>query len=173
MGRGTITIICPTREGVVSIRDAAVDPIARFEAEHREALSELDLLEEVVNALECGESLDRHAMKAQVVLSFLKGTVQRHCLLEEQALYALIEDQLPTTSFADDHSIIRSLERELAEALEPPEDCPAVVRTCRRIIEVLRDHIGREEEVLFPMARKLLGADGLARVAELVEAEEV
>lgn len=153
--------------------DTAKDPLARFEAEHREVLGELDLLEEVVNALEAGESLDQHAMKAQVVLSFLEGTVQRHNHCEEQALFPLIRDQAPTSTFENDHSILRSLERELEEALAPPEDCAAVVKTCRRIIDILRDHIDREDKVLFPMARKLLGTDGLARVAERVEAEEV
>jgi len=156
----------------VRTQDISVDPLARFEAEHREALGELDLLEEVVAALEAGESLDQHAMKAQVVLSFLEGTLQRHNHCEEQALFPLIQGQAPTTTFENDHAILRSLEQELEEALDPPEDCPAVVTTCRRIIDILRDHIDREDKVLFPMARKLLGADGLARVAERIEAGE-
>lgn len=151
-------------------QDTSVDPLARFEAEHREVLGELDLLEEVVHALEAGESLDQHAMKAQVVLSFLEGTVQRHNDCEEQALFPLIQGQAPTTTFENDHLILRSLERELEQALDPPEDCAAVVQTCRRIIDILRDHIDREDKVLFPMARKLLGADGLARVAQRIEA---
>jgi len=164
----------------VRTQDTAPDPLARFEAEHREALGELDLLEEVVDALDAGESLDQHAMKAQVVLSFLEGTLQRHnqtlqrhnhC--EEQALFPLIEGQAPTAAFADDHTRLRALEEELEEALDPPEDCVAVVKTCRQIIDILRDHIEREDKVLFPMARKLLGAEGLARVAERIEAGEV
>jgi len=45
-----------------------------------------------------------------------------------------------------------------------------VVKTGRRIIDILRDQIDREDKVLFPMARKLLGADGLERVAQRIEA---
>lgn len=151
-------------------QDTSADPLARFEAEHQEVLGELDLLEEVVTALEAGESLDQRAMKAQVVLSFLDGTVQRHNDCEEHALFPLIQGQAPTTTFENDRLILRSLERELEQALDPPEDCAAVVKTCRRIIDILRDHIDREDKVLFPMARKLLGADGLARVAQRIEA---
>jgi len=156
----------------VRTQDTAPDPLARFEAEHREALGELDLLEEVVDALDAGESLDQHAMKAQVVLSFLEGTLQRHNHCEEQALFPLIEGQAPTAAFADDHTRLRALEEELEEALDPPEDCVAVVKTCRQIIDILRDHIDRENKVLFPMARKLLGAEGLARVAERMGSED-
>jgi hemerythrin-like domain-containing protein len=36
-----------------------------------------------------------------------------------------------------------------------------VPRIARGIVELLRDHIQREEEVLFPMARSLLGDEGL------------
>jgi hemerythrin-like domain-containing protein len=36
-----------------------------------------------------------------------------------------------------------------------------VPRIARGIVELLRAHIQREEEVLFPMARSLLGDEGL------------
>ena len=37
------------------------------------------------------------------------------------------------------------------------------------IVDLLRAHIARENEVLFPMARGLLGVEGLARVARRLE----
>jgi hemerythrin-like domain-containing protein len=36
------------------------------------------------------------------------------------------------------------------------------------LVDLLKAHIQREDDVLFPMARALLGAEGLARAAELL-----
>ena len=60
----------------MTVPQTPVDPLARFEAEHQVALEELDALERIVVALETGEPLERHAMRAQVILSFLEGDVE-------------------------------------------------------------------------------------------------
>ena len=61
------------------------------------------------------------------------------------------------------------MEQTLDEALAPPEDPAMVVVTCREIIDTLRDHIYREDTVLFPLAREVLGKKGMARLAERLE----
>jgi hemerythrin-like domain-containing protein len=45
----------------------------------------------------------------------------------------------------------------------------AIAATALAIVELLRAHITREDEVLFPMARTLLGAEGLAAVARRLD----
>jgi len=38
------------------------------------------------------------------------------------------------------------------------------------IVQLLRSHISKEDNVLYPMARQFLGEEGLAEVARKVEA---
>ena len=145
-----------------------IDPLERFEAEHEDALAELDSLEAAALALDAGPS-DEHFEMVRRVHGALAGAVREHNENEELALFPLLGETAPTEPFVEDHLALRTLERELIDAVER-RDADEVASLSLTIVEKLRDHIERENTVLFPMAREILGAEGLLEVARRLEA---
>lgn len=141
------------------------DPLKRFGAEHQEVLQALTRLERAAAALEAGEAVGAQLAVIREVHEVLTTTVRRHNENEESALFAVLPEEAPLAFFEEEHRALRSLESELGAALassDAPARVPPVART---IVALLRAHIQREDEVLFPMARVLLGSSGLAAVA--------
>ena len=143
----------------------SVDPLGRFEAEHVEALAALDRLEAAAVALEGGEAPDRHLGVVREVHAVLSGAVREHNENEERVLFPLLGDDAPTAIFVEEHLTLRQLEHHLRRAADGPDPRRRVPPLAHQIVELLRAHIARENDVLFPMARALLGAEGLALVA--------
>lgn len=142
---------------------AAEDPIARFEREHDEALEILERLEGAIERLLAGEDPVRDLRTVADAHAFLAGAVRRHNEDEERALFPLLDDA-PTDVFVEEHRTLRELEEALLKAARA-SDAPTTARTALPLIELLRSHIRRENEVLFPLARQRLGAKGMAEVA--------
>ena len=144
------------------------DPLTRFEDEHHHALGELQRLERAAEGLEDGEDPVEHLETIRQVHTFLSTAVREHNENEERALFPLLGDEAPTGVFEEEHVQLRALERELHEALDsshPAERAPTIALA---LVDLLRGHIDREDHVLFPMARGLLGPDGLARVERIL-----
>ena len=151
-------------------RDAVSgDPLRRLEAEHREALAALLRLELAALALEARAPPEPHLATVREVLTILTTAVRAHNESEEAALFPVLADQAPSAVFVEEHRELRALEQRLAQALEAPQSERAIGATALAIVELLRAHITREDEVLFPMARALLGAEGLAAVARRLD----
>jgi hemerythrin-like domain-containing protein len=144
-----------------------IDPLERFEAEHEDALAELNSLEAAALALDAGPS-DEHFEMIRRVHGALAGAVREHNENEELALFPLLGEAAPTEPFVEDHVALRTLERELIDAVER-RDADEAASLSLTIVEKLRDHIERENTVLFPMAREILGAEGLQEVARRLE----
>ncbi len=140
-----------------------LDPLARFELEHDEALAALDRLEVAAAALEKGNASETHLATVVEVRDFLTSAVREHNENEEKVLFPLLEDA-PTHQFVEEHNTLRSLEQQLTGALERGA-VDEVRSVAVSIVDLLRAHIQRENEVLFPMARQVLGPEGLAEVA--------
>lgn len=140
------------------------DPLHRFEAEHREALAVLDRLERAATHLRHGDDAEEHWRAARDAHAFLAGAVRAHNENEERALFPLLGPDAPTAIFVEEHQRLRALERALEIALAA-DDRVRMAGTAIELIDLLRAHIAREDEVLFPLARELLGPAGLARVA--------
>lgn len=140
------------------------DPIRRFEEEHEVALTALARLEAAAHALRGGDPVERHFTTAVEVLELLSGAVRRHNEDEEDALFALLETEAPLAPFVDEHVTLRRLEMRLSAALSR-RDATDVIDVSLDIVHLLRAHIERENTVLFPAARSLLGPEGLAEVA--------
>jgi len=140
------------------------DPLLRFEAEHREALSVLDRLEEAATAFRNADVAAAHVAAARDAHAFLAGPVRAHNQNEERALFPALGPDAPTAIFIEEHQRLWALERELEGALAGA-DLAGAAATAFELIDLLRTHIAREDDVLFPLARERLGAEGLARVA--------
>lgn len=141
------------------------DPLRRFEREHVEALAALERLEGAVQSLKRGENPSGHLGAAREVQSFLRTAVREHNENEERALFVCLGEDAPLAPFEQEHRELRVLERRLAAALDGRNPTQEVPPVAAELIDLLRAHIAREDEVLFPMARALLGPEGLARVA--------
>lgn len=140
------------------------DPLRRFEEEHEVALAALERLEQAATALQESGPAEAHFASTGEVLALLRGAVREHNESEERALFPLLGEDAPLGPFLEEHEILWRLEADLAAALER-QDRTRVTRLAFEIIDLLRIHIRRENEILFPMARALLGAEGLASVA--------
>ncbi|HEX9728657.1 MAG TPA: hemerythrin domain-containing protein [Gemmatimonadales bacterium] len=147
------------------------DPLKRFEAEHDEALGVLASLEAAAAALDDHDPSKAGAALQQVreAHAFLSTAVRAHNDNEERALFAELGDDAPTGVFHAEHVALRTLERDLAVAIDVAEPARTVPAIARELVALLRAHIERENAVLFPMARERLGRDGLARVASRLE----
>lgn len=140
------------------------DPLVRFEAEHQEALLVLGRLEGAALALRRGGDAAPYLAATLEAHAFLAGAVRAHNDNEERALFPLLGDDAPTAIFIEEHQQLRGLEVELARAARQG-DAAATAAVALELVELLRAHIAREDDVLFPMARERLGPAGLAQVA--------
>jgi hemerythrin-like domain-containing protein len=145
-----------------------MDPLTQFEEEHRHALHELVVLESAIDGLEHGAHVEPLLEAVSDVCDFLTTAVREHNEREERALFPLLGEEAPTALFIEEHRRLRSLEDDLRNALASEDPETAVVAPGREIVYLLRAHITREDEALFPMARVMLGPDGLARVGSLL-----
>jgi len=139
------------------------DPIRRFEEEHEIALAALARLEQAARALRHGGPVEPQFAVAREVHGLLCGAVRQHNEDEERALFPALGDEAPLGPFLEEHQTLWRLEEDLARALDHRE-AEKVARVSLEIVDLLGAHIRRENDVLFPMARALLGPDGLAEV---------
>lgn len=140
-----------------------IDALTRFEIEHGEALAALARLERAAQGLRTGEPPGPHLATAREIHGVLVGAVRRHNEEEERALFPALGAEAPVGPFLEEHQMLWRWEDDLARAIER-RDVEAVAQLSLDIVHVLREHIQRENEVLFPLARALLGAEGLAAV---------
>jgi len=146
-----------------------IDPIQRFEDEHQHALGELAKLEVAARALAEGTGEEEvHFAAARSAYDFLTSAVREHNENEEIALFSLLGEEIPTEPFVEDHIALRSMERRLLDAIGARE-VGKVAAAGLAIVDVLRDHIDREDNLLFPMARATLGPEGLVEVARRLD----
>jgi hemerythrin-like domain-containing protein len=146
------------------------DPIRRFEEEHDVALAALDRLEAAAEGLRSGAPAEPHFAAAREVHGLLCGAVRQHNEDEERALFPVLGEDAPLGPFLEEHETLWKLEEDLATAIDRA-DRERVARVALDIVDLLRTHIRRENDVLFPMARALLGAEGLAIVARKLDAQ--
>jgi len=141
------------------------DPFAVLLAEYEDALTALTRLESAAEGLEADPASEPDRRAVRAILDVLRGAVRDHNEREERALFPLIVDQLPTGVFEEGHRALWTLEEELGRLLDGPGDDPRVASVAREIVDRLRRHIQRENEVLFPMAREALGPGGVQHLA--------
>jgi len=140
------------------------DPLVRFQAEHQEALAVLNRLEAAALSLRRAGDAGPYLAAALEAHAFLSTAVRAHNDNEERALFPLLGDDAPTAVFIEEHRRLRELEGELARVARTG-DAPGTADVAIEVVELLRAHIAREDEVLFPLAREHLGPSGLAQVA--------
>ena len=96
-------------------------------------------------------------------LAFLEREVGGHFTLEEQALFPVMARhphlaQGPLRVMESEHATFRELRQRLADAVQS-KDYAAQREAAAAVMELLREHIAKEDQVLFPMALQTLSAD--------------
>lgn len=128
--------------------------------QHQEVLAYLARVE---SQLEAGRDPD-----AAAFLHFLEQDVQQHFALEETALFPALERHIgsehgPLAVMHLEHADFRSLLAALSEAVQAAN--PAQQRAhAGSLIDLLRSHIAKEDQVLFPLAERVLSPDEQAEV---------
>jgi hemerythrin-like domain-containing protein len=148
--------------------------------EHRVIEQVLNCLEKLADRCEAGEKLD--GPSALEALEFFRNFADRcHHGKEEGHLFPLLEARGlgrqggPTGVMLHEHEQGRGLVAAMAGAVErgAPRE---FVRHARAYVKLLREHIRKEDQCLFPMAVGILSgadAEALARRFEHVENAEM
>jgi len=154
--------------------------------EHRVIELVLNALERMANAAEAGQPVERE--KAERALEIVREFADKcHHGKEEERLFKVMQERGvpreggPIGVMLQEHDAGRSHVRGMAEAL------PAAARGeagalrvfaehARGYVGLLRQHIFKEDNILYPMAEQVLSADDdaqLARSFEKFEEEEI
>ncbi len=139
-------------------------PTAILRDEHRVILKALDILDATAARLAVGDAIPEALWSA--LLDWLQGFADaRHHAKEEQLLFpALIRAGLPSPGgpvdvMLEEHEIGRDLVRAMAQG-GPVHRATET----RRYTALLRDHIAKEDTVLFPLADELLPSAEIERL---------
>jgi hemerythrin-like domain-containing protein len=135
-------------------------------SEHRVIETVLACLEKMADETDAKKSLD--VSDARDAVAFLKTFADRcHHMKEEDRLFPAMEkfgmprEAGPTAVMRHEHEMGRAHVRRMDEATTAFErGDAAAARTfafeARAFVELLREHIAKEDEILFPMADRML-----------------
>lgn len=150
--------------------------------EHRVIEKVLNALESAAERLEAGEDvpMDFFLKAADFMRNYADGT---HHQKEEGILFTALEtngfpkDADPVSVFMDDHAEGRRLTRGMTNCAERIQSGDAGAKTeliqhARDYILLLREHIQREDNVLFPMADNILAEHGSQLLKDFTRADD-
>lgn len=143
-------------------------PIDLLEQEHAVILRVLDAADAERVLMERGAPL--RVPYWHKYLDFLANYADTcHHRKEEDVLFAALEaagmpsDSGPTSCMRVEHAEMRGIRARLAEALTS-DDIETVCHLIEIGTDTLRRHIGKENNVLFPMARQMLTPENIAEI---------
>jgi hemerythrin-like domain-containing protein len=100
------------------------------------------------------------------VIVSLSKTLLSHAHLEDELLFPALEARIgPMGPLAVMRAEHEEIEGALGEASRS-EDAAGTIALARSAVAVARQHFAKEEQVLFPMARRALGEEELVRLAD-------
>lgn len=154
-------------------RPVAAEPgpaTAELRHEHEVILRGLDVLERLADRLAAGQPVKGATLSELVQLFQTFADRCHHGKEEDQLFPAMRAKGMGGTLavFVEEHEEGRGYVRTLASGAADTEK----VRAARRFVGMLREHIQRENEILFPLADELFSADehgALARAYADVE----
>ncbi len=170
------------------------DPFAVFVEEHNHGLAALEKMEQGADSLRRSGYSAEALRLIREANEFIKTEVKAHNQKEEDALFPVLGPYMPSPSIIDviveEHrelwdkeedlqSLLGSLlgdheelwaEEDRLEALlnspNAPDNAGAIAESAYNIIYMLRDHIDKENQILFPSAQSILSQEEVAKVAE-------
>ncbi len=126
--------------------------------EHAVFLLQLEHLKAAVDRGAAVEAL-------QGMVAMLAGPLEAHAAAEDELLFPALEPHLGRE--AGPLAVMDGEHEEIRQSLSIIEQGgPEVVAQVKRLVHVLRHHIAKENQVLFPMAEQLLGSERLEELAQ-------
>ncbi len=162
------------RSKAVSAGKRAIDPIARFMQEHHTTLLHLASLNKASQSLAEDGFSPETFQRIVRALAFMQEEVTVHNKSEEEALFPVLERYVegPTKIMREEHRTMRRDVGRLAKAIkfvEQHQDDPAAAQevavTARSVVQLMVNHIHKENHILFPLVQKFLTKDALREVA--------
>jgi len=153
------------------------DLIQILKHQHEEGLGKLNELEDAVINLEDKGLNPEDISSVRSAVSFINTEIRQHNQREEDVLFPELEKHIPKQGPT---SVMRSEHRELWNKLDELETnikaiestsskndnnaLETLMETARDIIVLLRNHITKENNVLFPLALNILTQDQINRI---------
>jgi hemerythrin-like domain-containing protein len=154
-----------------------MNPIEELQAEHRGIENALDILETIAELLVMGEN-SGVVRDAEALIGFFRTFVDTcHHSKEENGLFPALEqagvsqEDSPVKALLNEHEQGRSHIREMARALKDyqagkPKAAERFSQHADGYIDLLHQHIEKEDQVLFPMAVDRLSPDISSQLEE-------
>lgn len=149
-------------------------PTETLMAEHERILGALDVLEDLAQRAERGEGV---ADRGRDVIDFIRTFADHlHHAKEEQMLFPALDeaglppDGGPVGVMLMEHDEGRRLVEDMTRALEQDlgteQTRAGFAQAAGAFVELLRNHIIKENEILFPLADRMLSAEAQRELAE-------
>jgi len=145
--------------------------------DHDAILSALNILDAMVGRL--GSAGAPSAEDLRSFIGFLKEFADKcHHGKEEGILFPALTDAGmpqqggPVAVMLTEHVEGRSLIKEMEQAVPGAVDVTAFTQAARGYVDLLRAHIAKENDVLFPMAERFLAAPELEKIHAQFEQHE-
>lgn len=141
--------------------------------DHQEVLTLLDRMAEGIRALEGGRDLAEAGGALQDFIATWDQAIDNHFRQEEEALFPVLGRVIgthagPIAVMLNEHTLLRQAVGRLREALASGgQDLQGLLEPAKTIVDVLTEHIYKEDHVLFPMAKENLNKEQLAEVDRL------
>lgn len=141
--------------------------------EHKAIRRAVDVLDAMTKQAEQGVHIDRHDVNA--LLIFLHYFADAcHQAKEEKILFPVLESSEGFTSslgpatLVEEHNQERLLIEEMQVALFTEKDSEFIA-SARRLMDVLSEHVTKEESVLFPLAEQFLTKEKAAEIRDRMQ----
>ncbi len=151
-----------------------IHPIAQFLKEHEEVLRHLQRLRKSSEELMRNGYSKKLFDQFQAEVGFIAKEVGEHNRKEEQALFPVIEHYVegPTQVMRQEHKELDKLYQQLVRhvrAITKNKRSTAALNgiheTAKSIVQLMVNHIHKENSILFPMVQKFLSKEALREVA--------
>jgi len=148
--------------------------VAQFMQEHDHVLQHLVSLNRAIRYLEEHGYSPAIIRRFESGLKFIHDEVTIHNSQEEDALFPVLERYVegPTDVMRREHRILQRRYQRMAKAAarlrRTPASRPAVrelASSATSVVQLLVNHIHKENQILFPLVRKFLTRDALREVA--------
>jgi hemerythrin-like domain-containing protein len=153
---------------------AVRDPIALLMKEHEEALGKLQALKKSAQEIKKRGYTEKAFTQLLSAVEYVDQEVRHHNKHEEEALFPLVEKYVdgPTTVLKDDHQRMSKIYKKLSYSIkalrENHDDATARTELCESvedIVQLMVNHIHKENYILFPMIQRFCSKEELREVA--------
>lgn len=144
--------------------------LADFEFDHDKALAKLRRLRRDLKAVRQYQSLDVVKGSLQEFWDFLEHALKTHFREEEEALFPYLKGKFgprigPIEGMLEEHRQIEAAHQVMGEQLrQSSPNLERFLSAADEVLDVLEFHIDKEDDVLWPFARRQLSEAELASV---------